>query len=450
MATPGAIYSEIDKRSPRAVLPEAWGRRPCPRDVFMVPEDTAGLERCLRRGFNENDLLASGAFVKVPPDSAPVLSPLLRHGGAFALPIRTSQNSRPLDIVVRSRSLSGQRTAWRALLCHYRNAQLTTKDSPEMYAAFDEADVAAFWALGLPCIHARGLHFAKQEDIEILIRVLGMPLTQEGLLGPPEPFCFIPLTIVNWSPASLTLADAVGSVEVIRHLRRLCQFVRVPLHEFGVWKPTPKEADRIRFCLQVGERPSVLEAVEDSAANAIALMAKPAPKTAGIGKYAEAMSQWRRASDEPTDSIHVREAWQQVLRSQQEALIDPLLRAAEEANDPMDRNLHAVVAHLSRLVHPLALTLAATPTGPVDARLTPAGYPAEELGQLIKLTNQILVLSRELRCPSIQKVFHKSMHTNRQNGSSGTSASMTKPSPDLRVKDSSTGRQEAADTRCTN
>ena len=182
----------------------------------------------------------------------------------------------------------------------------------------------------------------------------------------------IGLILTNWSLSRLELGDVPPILEYREQLREFEERTELAMDWFGVWSPSPAFLKRLRFSVEQRERSGIADILrasldkDRSPLDRFATPLPPAPAT-----YAEAISEWKASADSDFE-LDRPGKWKRVEECRQKDLIDPLLKQAEEATDPLLRNQLVLMASLSSLAHQQLLSLATAaapggahgPTGP--------------------------------------------------------------------------------------
>lgn len=204
---------------------------------------------------------------------------------------------------------------------------------------------------------------------------------------------------VNWSPATLELADYAECRQVEEHFSQLIRHLRLDLSGGGVWKPTAREIESLSFRLKHGSITEVVEAVKASAEKSLLPFGAVKEAAPPSGKaYVAALEHWHKAArgiDDPRQG----KAWDTLQQQQSQTVIMPLSKKMQTETDPLTRNLWAALSGVSTIFHQQAAFIGAKLSEQVRSQgfKISGQLPPADFQQLDSLTGHILALTENLQ-----------------------------------------------------
>ena len=213
----------------------------------------------------------------------------------------------------------------------------------------------------------------------------------------------IPLTIVQWSPHSLSATEPVAAGNAMRELKTLQAYLRLDLYAILRWRPSEQDVATLQFALSRGEIGWLREALLDSAfANIRRLVSGTAdaaahtPATDLAGAIEQLHDAILAAPDAQNRQLY-REALVNYHRIAMRQVTGPVLRQAETASDPLERAMLLQFAQLN------ALFLEKSP-GVRELVLRGVARPKESLkdgddksvSELLAISSQLVTLAKEM------------------------------------------------------
>ncbi len=216
----------------------------------------------------------------------------------------------------------------------------------------------------------------------------------------------IALILPNWSPSKLELGPVPQMPEIREQLLVVEKLSGLAMDFFGVWSLSPAFLKQLRFSVPQRERPRIADILRDSLDKDCSLLdglatgSPPAPAT-----FAEAVGAWKASAASDYELFRA-EKWKTVQECLQRDLIDPLMKQADEATDPLLRNQMVVVASLNSIAHQQLLSLAAAAASPGGAKgpTEPRELPVEAFKQMLALTDRFRIMMKDIQsCRTMSK-----------------------------------------------
>jgi hypothetical protein len=228
----------------------------------------------------------------------------------------------------------------------------------------------------------------------------------------------VTLVVVGWSVATMSLEQPRELRPLVDGLLQAARCLDFDCSRIAVWLPTAEDLERIQFCLDAQSFSAAAKAAEASlATNLFALDALPgAPDDASRSSGGYLTAQRRHAAclashgaDSCTAGCYssgsgapgshataLREAEALLHTAIERELVEPLVLRALGQEDPMDRNMGIVAAHLARHVHHLAI-----PPAGLALDMMTSGTDVDrwhkQTALFLKTTSALLGVARELR-----------------------------------------------------
>jgi hypothetical protein len=205
-----------------------------------------------------------------------------------------------------------------------------------------------------------------------------LPANPDGLDEPPEPALvatgsepplpkFITLVLVGWSVARLAL-DLPSVIALLASaLWDAHRYLGIDLSPCPVWLPTAPELTRIKYCREMGAKPALAQAVQQSLDRSLFTVEEAQHRQATAARepvsYLDAyheLEKCQRAAATNAQAVDQSRAAQLVYAAAVDReLILPLREQALANRDPQKRSLSLIAADLAELLHhqaPFVLT----------------------------------------------------------------------------------------------
>jgi hypothetical protein len=425
------IYSDFLDRCKPAAAPDPWNQFGSPADLWRVPADDRALMAALAVLYSRRALRHAGIATK--QSQGLVLSPLFTDIDRLVLPLRVSPEAEPYELVAADGAASGRLAVCAALAdCRVREGVTAHKC---LFFVFTLQDLAALQAVGLAAVLATGLEQISRRRLRQLHKAfvdreddpagaLPAPATAlpssspaaahatataadalPGAAPPDGPASATPagsqlanparLIIAAWSPSNLARWRPPLLDPVLETLAKISTFMEWDVSDILVWQPEEADLRRIGFRLAHGSRSevaeSVLECAEASARPIGDLEARPT-RASGLPVAAKKLRAVLVRSE--SRSAERRRAWRNYERALHDALVAPLLAAADDARGPAERDRFTNWAVNTRILHPAAeLVLAQLEKLIVQGGLR-GGEPLPGIAQLLRLQEMQLKIAR--------------------------------------------------------
>jgi hypothetical protein len=165
----------------------------------------------------------------------------------------------------------------------------------------------------------------------------------------------VPLTLVNWSPHSLSRAEPMAIKNVVRDLFAMQTHLGLDLFEIQQWVPAEKEVESVRFALNRGEPSWAREAFLGSlqaSTRSIENIRKGTAVALPPTDMATAVQQLHAvmvAEGGESSRQRRKEALFNYQRVVARQITEPMMRQAEKTVDPLERSLRLQFAQLNAL-----------------------------------------------------------------------------------------------------
>jgi hypothetical protein len=140
-------------------------------------------------------------------------------------------------------------------------------------------------------------------------------------------------------------------LKVQQHLLRLRDDHALTLVDHVMWKPSEEKLAAVEECLRSGRELSIPAVLLDDLEADCALLDRWPPEGASPGdSYADALGKIGVGA-EGMLSMAQSDDFERLRKLQHSKIIAPLLEAACQTEDPIDKNAFSTLAHLSRMFH---------------------------------------------------------------------------------------------------
>jgi hypothetical protein len=374
------IYDRAWGQCPPYPLTEPWQGLPPGPEVRYLPTDAAATIQVLLEDATPDELCQAGVAVQAEAGQLE-LDPRLSGSGGLVLALHDDASGPPYDLVTEAGCISGPTLAVCAGMRDIRIREFL-EQARVLCVAPSLADVAALLAGGMPAIVSAGLDQLRRGTLDQFCEDLGFdrpegPWSARGVgtIGAvrevhartkrlladaeaarargerPEPFPLC-LALVGWSPAFLSTAPPEKLEPVRARLRDIHELLGIAMDTTFVWQPQPSDLVPLQFALENGSRADIQQAlltnVVSSSAPLIAPPGTANPVLADPTDFPGAQANLRTVSRLRGERYVHQHAWRMFEQLLDRDLIAPLQQQAATAADPLDRNLLAAMAQLSR------------------------------------------------------------------------------------------------------
>ena len=393
------IYADFLKHCRPTPLPTPWSQFAKNVDFWKPPKDEWATLEALQQQHDSKDLLRSRLVVcgiadehnqqgKIPAGNKLTINSILTGSFSRILPLRTSPQCLPSDLLTGEGTVSGRLPACAVL--HDCLVQTGIQQTGFVCLAFSMQDMMALRAIGIPAVLASGLEQITRKSLEDFSSSLGLELPvgsfnigaghnapptaplvkkngKENQVTSPWDFsnsgadCDLPtitrprLFLVGWSPSQRSLRRPSEWDGVLDSLISAARFLDVDLDDVFVWRPAEEDLQRIVFCLSKGSRKHVRKAIKASLRRNSKLVSHTQEDVKDAENLQEIRARLRDALLRPGVQPGER---RRCLRRHQRAIEDlfvtPFLEQAAAELDPQKRSQLAGLAGINQLVHPAA------------------------------------------------------------------------------------------------
>ena len=296
------------------------------------------------------EALSSCGLVRADAEGTTALNPLLRAAGVELIAVTDAENKQLVDIVTANGCLRSDERPLFAMRDDGFNRSLPQEEGLYLSTA-TLGDAIVLRSLGFPAAPILGLADLQGGEFARLAEGFTLTVeeeTREGFNGSAN---FKPrLTIVNWSPLEMNLAEPPAVREAIRFLAQLEKFRRLKLDAVGVWRPSADEFEAIQFAIGRRDPEWVFEALRDSTENARCLEALPDshskrsaslidPTGAILGVAVFSLL----GAPSREEQAEARQRYERALAGQ---LLGRLVAEADAADDPIEKAMWLELAQL--------------------------------------------------------------------------------------------------------
>jgi hypothetical protein len=420
------IYADFLQHC-REVRPfRPWGAFCKSSDFWKSPQDEEATLAALRKKYGEKKLIESRvasygarAHGGQPPlftqcNNELIINPILTMPFSRILPLRSSPQSKPFDLLTGDGTISGRLPVCATL--HDHKVQKAIEKMGVLCLAFSMEDLMAFRSVGIPASLARGLEKITRKTLKELCSALGFGSTDDlahlsnGSTEAPSKAAscspmvasYAPPTVqprlflVGWALSQLSLYRRGEVDEVIRNLARVSDCLEIDLDDVFLWRPSPKDLRRISDCLSIGERRNVQRAILGSlrCSSGLATQAdgdvdEPSSLLETRTRLQEALS---RSSTSPGER-------RRRLRLHREAVdtafVTPVLEQAVEEPDPKRRSHLAGLARINEVLFPAVELYLARRDKEVAKRGVEAWDHVSDVRDLMKMFDTLFKFTQE-------------------------------------------------------
>lgn len=406
MSVAEGIYEFIIKQGSKCVFPEPWSRLKGYKEFVDLGSDQAVLLANLTAAFAREELIAAGVIV-VDEQAVARLAPALTKSPQVVLALRKKPEECPFQLMADNQLVSLRGEACLAAFDDVKLRAMLARTNSDLFVVFSPLELAVFWSLGLPAIPGNDIPALGGPMFNEFFARLGQPRwpTAQPMLGvapktESEQMEPIALVLVDWNIISLEPTEVGPALEAREYLLKLRTHLGIDVDDFRLWKPQPPEIERMSFCLKMGLAQDLLAAITESVENSCQpLVCPPESQPSPPLDYGNAVRQWRTGDEDKKDMFQMSQAWDQVRRSLNAELFEPLSQRARATPDPIERNAYYLLAQMSELANSQALLLAAklNKSTREQGATAPASLPEEAFRQLLALTDRIRAVSQELQ-----------------------------------------------------
>jgi hypothetical protein len=345
LLTNARIYQQLlDLCSPPAKT--GWyAQVPAAPLIRQGTADPAGVLQLLRKNFQDDELRRAGVLVR--PEQAggenrlnPDLSDPQRQWIALSI-----KNYGLWDIIGAGGSL---RADGASLLqaAHDQEFRRAARETRTVFVTETVEDMAVFRSLGLAACAATGLDQVRREHLDRFEKLVGKrDYNAEAHLGGVAPL-LERLVLVNWSVAKMRLEPAPLLDKVAAEFRDLYEKMHIDGANAFRWQITADELETIRFIVSRAVDPDEMadNLVGMADRSALPLIGPPPPV---IVPLAQLYQKLVRTAFQPGNEIIKRQQQEKIQEEIKERIVNPLIAAAQECQDPAEATQLYVAAHLS-------------------------------------------------------------------------------------------------------
>jgi len=179
------IYADFLKHCRPTPLPTPWSQFAKNVDFWKPPKDERATLEALQQQHDSNDLFRSRLVVcgttdehnqqgKMPAGTKLTINSILTGSFSRILPLRTSPQCLPSDLLTGEGTVSGRLPACAVL--HDFLVQKGIQQTGFLCLVFSMSDMMALRAVGIPAVLAKGLEKITQKSIEDFSSNLGLEL----------------------------------------------------------------------------------------------------------------------------------------------------------------------------------------------------------------------------------------------------------------------------------
>jgi hypothetical protein len=284
--------------------------------------------------------LSSCGLVRSDAEGTPALNPLLRTAEVQLIAVMDAENKQPVDIVTSNGCLRTDRRPLFALWRDGFNRALPQEEGLFLLTA-TLGDAIVMRSLGFPAAPITGMEDLRGEEIDRLADCFTLTVEDETQACCNGSTDFKPrLTIVEWSPLEMNLAEPQAACKAIQYLLQLQRFRGLEMGAVGVWRPSADEFAAIQFAINRREAEWAWQAMHESLENARILDGPLDSERTSPASLVDAMGAilgvprpslpGALSGAEPTEA---RKRYEWALA---ERLIAPLVAMADAAVDPLE------------------------------------------------------------------------------------------------------------------
>ena len=335
------------------------------------------------------------------------------------LPLRSSSDSKPFDLLTDDGTASGRLPA--AVAMHDYRVQKDIQRMGFLCLAFSMWDLLALRAAGVPVVPAKGLEQISPETLKELrssplLTSAAMPLDTDGpsakappvadpplpdvhygehsvhepsasteeLDAPPPPTP--PLFLVGWSPAKMSRLRPEKVDAVSDSLTRVRDNLEIEFNGAFVWRPTQGQFERIKYCLANAERKDLQKAIVTSLRSSVQPLGQPGNDGSVSGSFREVRARFQEALSRPSMSpAERRRRLHHYQQAVEQALVAPVIEQAKREVDPKRRSRLAGLARINQMLYPAVELHLATYEKEVAKRGVRAQHELSDVRDLMKM-----------------------------------------------------------------
>ncbi len=257
------------------------------------------------------------------------------------LPLRMLPNYPPFNLLTNSGSVTGQLPVL-AAASDYRvqNAVLNTN---MLFLTANLEDTSRLRAIGMPVAPAFGLEHLTSETLHDFRTAL-------GLIPASPQFSLVQwLVLVGWTPSRGSLQCPRIIQEVAQSLEEVAGCLGLPQQNVLLWQPTVGDLSKLRHCLNLGRKQDVVDAINSSILSSCKPLSGP---TVGEHLEHELLTAERKVRavlrDPEAGPRRRKRPLQRQQRIFEKALVRPILKLADQTEDPNERTRLYALAQAAR------------------------------------------------------------------------------------------------------
>jgi hypothetical protein len=402
----GNILTSFLELCPEFVHEGLWETLPVSGDIRRPPPDPAAVVSELQQQYSQADLVKAGVLVMNSPESVE-LNFQLCDPETLIIALRKTDNAAPHELLTNQGTLSARELPICACLRDGRiQKQVSATKENVLFVADSTHDMAVLLSLELPATISSGLAHLGEPYLEQVRERFQLypppPKSRGGIIyhedeqkQPPPDLLFAGFVL-----APLSAHEPPDLVDIASHLADVEEHLQVPLDRFYLWSPNKKKIEGIVFQMEYASPEKVRTAILDDIEDSTRQLTAPRNSNDMPKDLPTAIKQMAgRLCDRQRDQDWERRAWDNIQRLLETSSIASMFKAAEDAENPIEKNLWMMAATNGHVGYPQALQMVfqairdTREHGPAQVSV----LPREAFQQQIQRNAQQLKIFKEIR-----------------------------------------------------
>ena len=422
---------------------DTWACIPADPSAFRGPLNPAAALAALTEKFSEQQLLDAG-LVRRDVDGTLSMHALLAEPDVAIVALREPATGYVSNLMTTRGCVTGGRWPLFAARSDAHTLKALELSSGALLLTGDVEDTILFRSLGLPAVPIAGVADFSHQDLLLLDESFGVAHGpdddpepyEEQSIGPTDPAnspvgsptavagpSYLPfgnasdseldeeirLTVVRWSPRSLSPAECDTVTQAVRYLHELEKFRRLDLGVVNEWLATADLLERIEFALARQEPSWVIDAVLDSLLLARSFQSgqRSAEKNApdDLVTVIEQLQDAHLEQHDPGGRNRQKAslAYRRMVTRQ---ITGPMRRQALAAADPSEQARQMIFAELFDVFVQKVQSVNVALSRPAAAGSAMARSHQDAVSELLTISNKLIPLAKELSSSTLPYKLH--------------------------------------------
>ncbi len=413
-SAPSKILTAIANAGRTFTFPGKWRVIQCDKAFFQLPPDTAALLADLRQQFGDEALLGAGV---VEVDSAGELSlhPLLTQTASPIWAIHHNASGKVFGLVAQMQLIGA---ATHPLLAAMKVPTLQTRlkvQEPRIIVAYDMVSLAIWWSLGFAAIPGTDWSQCQPGELRPIMNVLEMSLDvveAETQSDPPSPTPFQlglfktrpalqrQMILANWRLDCLSREVTPSANHSWMFLQELSAQFPGAVRHVRLWKPSESLLQQLKLLFRIGKPDRITACLETCLKqDAQAIPSNDADASSSADELQRAVRDWQNSVHVASTPEGPRKAFAHLMATYERLQFSPLINAAADTDDIVERNLLLSLVEAKRMLLPLMLHTSHSVLQQIrDSSSRSVGaFASDPFKQVISLLDRELKIIKEIQ-----------------------------------------------------